>query len=187
MEKHFLYCLTFPSGRPYIGITNNVARRLYEHKKRARQGSTLPVCAAIRKYGEDNVHCVVIATGTRAEVEAMEILTISHLDNAYNLAPGGGKSPMLSPEVQAKVRGRKHSPEHIENRAATQRGAKRSDESRARMSTGQKLRVRTPEEIERMRTLAKGRVVTPEHREKMRAAAIARWARKRFPEPIIPE
>jgi len=36
--SHVVYLLTFPNGKKYVGITNNFARRMYQHKHCAMRG-----------------------------------------------------------------------------------------------------------------------------------------------------
>ncbi|HSF79630.1 MAG TPA: GIY-YIG nuclease family protein [Anaerolineales bacterium] len=40
MARYYVYILTNPSGTLYIGITNNIMRRMYEHKKKLVPGFT---------------------------------------------------------------------------------------------------------------------------------------------------
>jgi len=47
--NYILYKATSPSGRIYIGVTNNFKRRMKEH-----QSSKFPFGHALRKYGREN-------------------------------------------------------------------------------------------------------------------------------------
>lgn len=40
MSKHFVYILTNRSRTIYVGMTNNILRRLYEHKNKVNKGFT---------------------------------------------------------------------------------------------------------------------------------------------------
>lgn len=186
MKTCFLYQLIFPSGVPYTGISIHPQRRLREHFQEARKGSELPVHRAIRKYGELDVKQMILAEGSREQMQALEVKTIA-LCKGYNASIGGEQAPMLGmkhgPETKERMRlahkGVKQTAEWIERRASTQRGVTRSQESRKRMSEGQKRRSRSAEEISRMGDLARNRNSTPEWRENLRIAALARWKRER--------
>lgn len=47
-----IYKINFPNGKSYIGLSNNIARRLKEHNTDAKtEADDYPVHEAIRKYG----------------------------------------------------------------------------------------------------------------------------------------
>lgn len=89
------YKLTAPNGKSYHGITTlTVNRRMTGHKTAARNGSTYPLHAAIRKYGFDSFKVEVLNDSTDlAELHALETAGIAR-DNTmspggYNLTSGG--------------------------------------------------------------------------------------------------
>ncbi len=88
---HFVYCLTSPSGRSYVGYTSQLVKeRWRQHVARALKGALHPLSAAIRKYGKDSFTVRTVAKyTTRREALAREIVEIAKLQNAYNLSPGG--------------------------------------------------------------------------------------------------
>ena len=151
--KRFLYKLTFPNGKLYLGITHNVSARFRVHKSNAAAGKQHAVHNAIRKFGAESVVVETLAAGSMEYIAELEIKAIvaygSLVPNGYNMAIGGEIGPMSS---------RNH-----------------SDKSKRKMSRGQKRRVRTPEELARMTTMARSKTFGPEYRRKLSEAAKARW------------
>lgn len=106
--KYLLYKATSPSGRTYIGITNNFKRRMKEHGT-----SPYTFGKALRKYGRENFSYefelfpdVEAALTREAELVTVEALQSGRL---YNQSVGGtfsdslrGKNPMHNPEVLSK-------------------------------------------------------------------------------------
>lgn len=85
----FLYRLTSPSGKSYIGITTDVGRRRRTHKRIALSGAkpSHPLYRAIVKYGMDKFAVDVLDQyGTPDEAKAGEAAAI---DRHQTLAPGG--------------------------------------------------------------------------------------------------
>ncbi|MCM3347423.1 NUMOD1 domain-containing DNA-binding protein [Cytobacillus kochii] len=90
----YLYIITnVINGKKYIGLTNNIARRWYEH--RVSQKDSL-IGRAIGKYGEDNFLFEVLGTFvSKEEVSNAEIEAIkanqSHISTGlgYNVSRGG--------------------------------------------------------------------------------------------------
>ena len=157
----YLYRLTFPNGKCYIGVTVNVDKRFRRHKYLARTSrglKNIPLYNAIRKYGWSNVHKEVLLTGEPSWVLQEEIFQISQhrLNNAYGVynISCGGTAPMLgrahSDSTKAKLcgrvggtywKGKSFSDEHRAKMSVARRknpspskGIKWSDESRAKIS-----------------------------------------------------
>ena len=40
MKQYFVYIMTSPSGTLYTGMTNDLARRVFEHKRKLKEGFT---------------------------------------------------------------------------------------------------------------------------------------------------
>lgn len=60
---HVIYKLTSPSGKVYIGRTNNFEQRMTEHKSEATRDRThTPIYKSIRKHGWDSFTKDVVAT-----------------------------------------------------------------------------------------------------------------------------
>lgn len=93
-----IYCLyrhTSPSGKAYIGITNDYTRRCDEHQR--ADGSSPKFHRAIRKYGWDNFTHEILATGmTESEASELEIACIAKWNtvaDGYNSTSGGTTAP----------------------------------------------------------------------------------------------
>lgn len=106
--KYILYKATSPSGRTYIGITNNFKRRMKEHLS-----SKWPFGHALRKYKRENFqyefeyfNSVEEALDREKELVTLETLKTKKL---YNTCVGGELSnvllhnnPMHTPQVLEK-------------------------------------------------------------------------------------
>ena len=89
---YLIYKHTSPSGKSYIGITNNYQRRCNEHK--SNKGCCVAFNNAIQKYGWDYFTHEILHEGlTLHEANQMEISLISSHNtlypNGYNLREGG--------------------------------------------------------------------------------------------------
>lgn len=131
MRKAIVYRITSPSGKAYIGVTINLAHRLWKHE----HANSL-VGHSLRKYGR--------------EAHVIEALVVAAEDYAYELEPrlialygtvapkglnvqSGGFSGMRGfrqrPETRQKVR-------EIKREYYAARGGVRTAEEKARISAG---------------------------------------------------
>jgi predicted GIY-YIG superfamily endonuclease len=106
--QYVLYKATSPSGRTYIGITNNFKRRMKEHGS-----SPYAFGKALRKYGRENFNYefelypdVEAALTREAELVTVEAVKSKRL---YNESVGGvfsdslrNMNPMRNPEVLSR-------------------------------------------------------------------------------------
>ena len=141
MEKHYIYKLTSPSGKVYIGRTNNFKQRMITHEYSARHGEKRPLYDAIRKHGWENFEKEIIATVRSKELAAeTELYYIKHFNTfneGYNLTEettsGGDNwegrrntkeySDFISKMVELnnkpiRMHGKHHSPESIAKQKA---------------------------------------------------------------------
>lgn len=163
---YLIYKHTSPSGKSYIGITNDYNVRCTDHKS-GNNGCTA-FAAAVKKYGWDNfTHEIIIADITKEEAVELEPLLIeSHHTRApygYNLS-SGGECWTHSEESKAKM-------------SASRTGIKQSDETKAKKSAALKGRPRPEHVVEALRQANTGRKWTEEQR------AAASLARKGKPAP----
>ena len=90
----YLYSLTAPSGKAYLGITNHTPEKRWEgHLYSAVKNSKLAIHCAIRKYGWDNFKKEILVEGSFAYVKELEVKAIALFNtfapNGYNLTKGG--------------------------------------------------------------------------------------------------
>jgi predicted GIY-YIG superfamily endonuclease len=92
---YLLYKATSPSGRTYIGVTNNFKRRMKEHLS-----SKFPFGHAVRKYGRENFQYEfeMFDTAEEALAREAELITINEVQSRkyYNTSVGGTLSNSLS-------------------------------------------------------------------------------------------
>ena len=98
MVYGYIYKISFPNGKDYIGLTNRtIEQRWYEHNKCAKSGDTRCLYNALRKYNMvDTFQMIVIDTAeTNEELCEKEIAHIeinnSHYKRGYgyNMTDGG--------------------------------------------------------------------------------------------------
>ena len=106
-RKHLVYKHTSPSGKCYIGITDNYKRRCKQHQ--ANNNYCRLFALAIKKYGWDNfTHEILEENLTLEEANNKEAEYITKYNsmspNGYNLKAGGNLN-ILSEETKKKLRG----------------------------------------------------------------------------------
>lgn len=196
----FLYRLTFPNGKAYIGITaKSVERRFVQHCSLARVGRiSYAVHSAILKYGPENVIVETLATVSIDLLKLLEVEEIkkqnTRYPNGYNLTDGGDGAVGMDFETRKKISnaasGRRATPETKAKLSAAHKGKKYSEEMRAKMSaisTGRmhtdaakikisekaKNRWADPDKKERLSASLRGKACTDQAKENIRAARIA--------------
>ncbi len=106
--KHYLYKLTDPNGKVYVGVTCNFKRRMKEHRK-----SDWPIGKALRQFGEKNfkVELEEFETKELALDKEFELVSLETIETGelYNMSVGGSPSnqfkftnPMHKQEVVNK-------------------------------------------------------------------------------------
>lgn len=97
MSRYYLYKITTPNRKVYIGITGNIEER-WRHHCTPSSDYKSAVGAAIQKYGKDQVNFEVIKEfnseneALKAEAEIVDSDFVKS-KNTYNLCLGGGKPP----------------------------------------------------------------------------------------------
>lgn len=113
MNNYCVYKHTSPSGKVYIGITNQKPTRRWREGEgyRPKEGPPTPFYLAIKKYGWNNIEHEILADGLSREAACaleIEMIEASHArDRAhgYNVLKGGD-IPLAdcSEEVRKKMR-----------------------------------------------------------------------------------
>lgn len=183
MDKdHYIYKLTSPSGKVYIGKTVNLNRRLGLYKGLHCKSQRL-LHRSLLKYGYDNhkfeiLHTLPNDVGN-AVLSAYEILYISQYKacgiELLNLTDGGegllGKkhTEVTKDKLRIRFSGRQFS-ELAKARALEHHtGKKVSEETRIKMSESAKGKKKSPETVEKFKQ-RKGEKRTDAARERMREA-----------------
>ena len=155
----YLYRLTSPSGKSYIGIAKDYRRRWAIHRYRANSNGQGALYAAIRKYKWESFSSAVLVIGSFEYVKEMEIKAIAAFNtyhpHGYNLTRGGdGSTGRSTPKaVREKI-------------AAGNRGKVMTAASRKKLSIARK-----------------GGTISPEQRAlisvKMKQVCDAAWRKRR--------
>lgn len=163
MSDFLIYKLTSPSGKIYIGQTNNFMRRMAIHKTSSRKCPALG--CAIAKYGFDAFTKEILHEGLSIDeanyLEEKLIYEFNCLSpNGYNLQSGGLNF--------------KHSQESIEKMRISQTGKKLTEEQRLKISAFNKGKVVSQETKTKLSIFNKGKKLTQEHCQKMREANLGK-------------
>jgi len=136
----FIYKLTFPSEKSYIGQTiRDIHKRLEEHQY--ANSSCVAVCNAIKKYGWENVkidwyECPDEDLNFDEELLVEEMGTLA--PGGYNLREGGGSTGKLSEETKQKMSeaqsGKTLSDEHKQKISKAHTGKNHTEETKEKMS-----------------------------------------------------
>ncbi len=98
-----VYKATFTNGKCYIGITNDLSKRKYSHKKKSESGYSTYFYNAVRKYGFDSIKWEILYKfENRLDAENMEIRLIQEIKPNYNIAIGG-RASIISEEAKLKI------------------------------------------------------------------------------------
>lgn len=183
-----LYCLEFPNGKKYIGLATDLARRCQWHRHAALRGVDFPLYRAMRKYGFPQ--CRVLCLGDPKYIADLEIKAIATFRCreacfGYNVCLGGDLSPMATPAVRAKVKGRVKSALHRARLSAAHKGRRKSREHCASLSAAHKKP--TGREVSsgtraRIAASERGKVVSDATRGKQSRSARLRPKRTLSPE-----
>jgi group I intron endonuclease len=110
MDNEFIYKITSPSGKVYIGRTKNYDGRMYEHKHNAIvKRMDYPIYKAIRKYGWESMNTEIIcrvSADISSKVEEEFILAYNSVKNGYNSTYGGHGGNVFkdNPELLQKLK-----------------------------------------------------------------------------------
>lgn len=97
-----IYCVTFPSGKQYVGQTRQSLRvRINQHK--AANDDTL-ICRAFRKYASFEVRTVLETDNSLLDKEEQRFIDMYNTlsPNGYNFRTGGQKGYFFTKDVRNK-------------------------------------------------------------------------------------
>lgn len=87
-DSIYVYKITAPSGKAYVGVTKNMKTRMTAHK-----ASSMLIGDAIRKYGDQMQYDILCACEDRNHASKIEVGLIKSFNtkypNGYNLTDGG--------------------------------------------------------------------------------------------------
>lgn len=94
----YVYLLTFPTHKHYIGVSKNPLSRFADHRD-PKQANCTGVARAVRKYGRDSFSMTLLASyDTYEEAFAKErsmIARFNSIEEGYNLSAGGGEGTLI--------------------------------------------------------------------------------------------
>lgn len=157
----------FTSGKVYIGSSENLPKRLYNHDRELRAGNhrNYKLQRAFNQGHDLRVGVVPLAEGEDVRVVEKTLIDEFHPQGfTYNIAL----------DTEAPMLGRKQSPEALEKMRAASTGKIPSEDTRALLSERAKERGTSREFIEAGAAARRGKNLTPEHVDKVRQASIER-------------
>ena len=170
--KYYIYKHTSPSGKSYIGQTNNIDRRALEHRFAC---TSTAFRNAIIKYGWDKFRheilyvCFDIDESNRAE----QLFILEHNSLAplgYNLR-SGGLGHVCSLETRKRIsdakKGKPLSDRHRQRLSEVRMGMQQSDETKQKRRLSNLGKERTDKFKQLMSLLHKGKVLSDETKQKL--------------------
>lgn len=174
----FIYKLTFPNSKSYIGYTTQIMRkRLEQHRADARRGGRSALHKAIRFYGPPEVS--ILFEANLPELLDAEVRFIEEhntlVPNGYNILIGGQISPMIGSCHSLETRARMSASGL--GRPSHRKGKTLSEETKAKMRGPRVKRPRSEGQIATataLGILAKGKIMSAATRAKMSIASTGR-------------
>jgi group I intron endonuclease len=166
----FVYSLTSPSKKMYIGKTNNMYMRMAQHKNAAKRGVKRKICTAIRKYGFDAFDLKILEQTDSEEkcfdLEMYYIIQYNTIQDGYNMTlggegPSGNKQTKEANLKRSKaLKGRKNGP-------LTKEHKRKLSEAHKGLDNHQKGRIVSEETRKKISQANKGRHWTTEAKKKL--------------------
>lgn len=156
-NNYLIYCHTSPTGKKYIGQTNNYKKRCERHKNSSKTSHRI-FANAIKKHGWDNFNHEILWGGlTLEQANELEPFIIQEFNtlvpNGYNLTPGGlnhvchqltrEKISTANKGKPGPNKGKKMRPRTEEEKERA-RKYRHTKEAKEKISAALKCRIRTP-------------------------------------------
>lgn len=140
--KYYIYILINKiNGKMYVGQTNNLAKRLREHKAKDRLISKrTPLYHAINKYGFENFQLIEIESfNNEKDVDEAEIFLIQFFETrnrkfGYNIAEGGKVNRGFKHSEKFREEQSLRKIEYFKHNKNTNLGKKQSEEFKTKLS-----------------------------------------------------
>ncbi len=162
MNNYLVYCAKFENGKSYIGLTNNLLTRKYQHTWQANNNSALAFHKALRKYNHAATWTIIASDLTLEEAKNFEIEFIKSIGTyikngmGYNLTIGGeGSSGFIKSEEQ------------ISNWKASTKETFESNDYREKLSNSIKKSHKRPEVVAKISKSQKHRFSDATQRKSM--------------------
>lgn len=192
-HNYLIYKHTSPSGKSYIGQTNNYDRRNRAHQN-LKSGCRF-FRNAIQKYGWDNfTHEIIADNLSHDEANKLEEQYIEEYNtlvpNGYNLTTGGN-SRLLSDETKqllSEIAKQNMTEEKKNSIRQVRTGVPRSDKTKEKLKTANKGKVLSEEHKQKTSNTMKGRPAhnkgKPISDELKQRLSIINKGRKRHIDPV---
>jgi group I intron endonuclease len=170
-----IYCLTFPSGKQYVGQTKQkISKRLSQHQK---QNSCQAVHYAIQKY--KTYDCKILVEVSNNELDEYETKFIKELNtivpHGYNIREGGTNGCFCL-ETKQKMsqshKGKKHSEQTKQAISKALSGRNLSNETKQKISETKKFNPVSNESLKKMNR--KGMKHSNEAKQKISACNVGK-------------
>lgn len=132
--KYYLYKLTDPNGKYYVGVTNNIKRRMKEHRK-----SPWPIGVALREIGEENFKLEWEEFDSRilALEKEFELASPESIEGMYNATVGGSSRDQMVHRNPMKI---KEIVDCHPNIWTSEHNPMKCEDSKSKMISSQKLK-----------------------------------------------
>jgi group I intron endonuclease len=151
-----IYCITSPSGKIYIGSSNNIKRRWNSYKGLRCKGQK-HLYSSFKKHGVENHTFEVVLDCTTEELLDKEQMYLNFFKPELNINPIAGRPPSR--------KGKRNSEETKKKMSAAKKGKLASEESKLKMSVAQKGRTVTEETRAKISATLKGKPLSEEHKQ----------------------
>lgn len=177
MRTGYIYKITSPSGKTYIGSTNSIKNRL-NHYKTYNCKKQYKLYASLKKYGFENHTIEILEEPHLNNLHAREhywgMIYDSLSKQGLNLMLPKGDSiyPVMSEETKRKIgeanRGRKRKKEDVAKIVANLRGRVLSDKTRQKISESLKGKKHSKERRRKISESNKGRQISEKCKQSTR-------------------